>query len=158
MTELKTFKTISVAGTPKGPLVGRLIEAGVQFNEYAKILFEHPAFSISDKAEQVRLVKLKSSELGISIPSSFLEIIKKSAEFGLELCPLYVAAFLRLEYLEQPEGPYLTVASARIEQDQNYPTGFYLRNYENSLWLRGYQATDEYKWPIDSEFIFLGGL
>jgi hypothetical protein len=45
-----------------------------------------------------------------------------------------------LEYLEQPEGPYLTVVLDRPESDENYPNGFYIRNFNKTLWLRGYRA------------------
>lgn len=155
MTELKIFKSISIGGLTKEQLIHQLTDAGVQFNKYATLLFEHPSFFISANTEQVSLIKVKSSELGISAPCSFQEIINRASNSGLKLCPLYLGAFLRLEYLDQPEGPYLTVASVKPEKDEDHPSGFYLRNFDNSLWLRGYQATNDYQWPIESEFIFL---
>lgn len=30
-----------------------------------------------------------------------------------------------------------------LTNDENYPTGFYIRNFESSLWLRGYRVTGE---------------
>jgi hypothetical protein len=57
--------------------------------------------------------------------------------------------------LEQPEGSYLTVASDRPESDENYPNGFYVRNFNTTLWLRGYRAADFCEWPLDNEFLFL---
>lgn len=59
---------------------------------------------------------------------------------------------MRLECLAQPEGPYLTVASAKPEDDDAYPNGFYIRNNENALWLRGYRADDLREHPKDNEF------
>jgi hypothetical protein len=53
---------------------------------------------------------------------------------------LYLAAFLRLDYLDQASGPYLTIASIKPEIDENFPNGFYLRSFENVLWLRVYKA------------------
>jgi hypothetical protein len=73
----------------------------------------------------------------------------------LKLCPLSLGAFLRLEFLDQEEGPYLTIASEKLVNDENYPNGFYLRNTENSLWLRGYRASEDYKWSLDNEFVFI---
>ena len=83
------------------------------------------------------------------------EVVKSAEALGLKICPLSLAAFLRLEYLDQPEGPYLTIVSAKPESDEKYPNGFYLRNFEDTLWLRGYCASDDYQWPLDSEFIFI---
>jgi hypothetical protein len=59
-----------------------------------------------------------------------------------------------LEYLDQPEGPYLTIASEKPKNDDEYPNGFYVRNLDNALWLRGYRASDDYEWPVDHDLIF----
>ena len=155
MTELEIFKTISIGGITKNQLIEQLVEAGIQFNEYAKILFEHRRFSPINKPEKVQLVKVALSVLGMDNPCSFQEVVNRASTLGLRICPLYCAAFLRLEYLDQPEGPYLTVASAKPEIDENYPNGFYIRNFNKILWLRGYRATDFCEWPMDNEFLFL---
>ena len=159
MSGLETFKEISIGGITKDQLLRQLIEAGIQFNEYAKILFEHHAFSPINNPEKVQLVKVKLSDLGMDNPcsfqNSFQEVVNRASTLGLKICPLYCAAFLRLEYLDQPEGPYLTVASDKPERDENYPNGFYIRNFNNTLWLRGYRATDFCEWPMDNEFLFL---
>lgn len=154
MNELKTFKEISTGGLTKGALIQRLINAGIQFNQYAHTLFEHRSFSPEGPIEKVKLVKIKLSDLGLKNPCSFQSIVDRATELGLGLCPLHLGAFLRLEYLSPMEGPYLTIVSLQPENDENYPTGFYIRNFENSLWLRGYRVTGEPDWPIDNEFIF----
>jgi hypothetical protein len=155
MDELETFKEISVGGLTKETLIQRLVNTDVQFNKYAEILFQHPSFSPEHETEKVKLVKVTLSDLCLNNTCSFKDIINASSILGLELCPLYLGAFLRLEYLDQPEGPYLTIASPQPENDENYPTGFYIRNFEKSLWLRGYQVVGDSKWPLDNEFIFL---
>lgn len=155
MAEMKIFKRISIGGVGKEELLKQLIDRGVQFNKYAHTLFEHTAFSIREKIVQVNLVRVNLHDLGISQPCTFAEIVSKASELDLNLCPLYLGAFLRLEYMDQAEGPYLTVASLKPENDENFPNGFYVRNIENSLWLRGYRASDDYEWPVESEFIFL---
>jgi len=66
-----------------------------------------------------------------------------------------LGAFLRLDYLHQSEGPYLTIASEKPKGDDDYSTGFYLRNIENTLWPRGYRIKGEAEWPTNHEFIFL---
>jgi hypothetical protein len=155
MSELDTFKEISVGGISKELLISQLVDHGIQFNKYAHMLFEHPSFSIADSVKQVKLARVTLLNLGVTKPCVFHEIVSRASDLGLKLCPLYFGAFLRLAYLDQPEGPYLTIASDKPEKsDENYPSGFYIRNFDNSLWLRGYRATDDYEWPIESEFIF----
>jgi len=153
---LDTFKEISVGGVSKEQLIQRLVAAGIQFNAYAKLLFEHPAFSPNGIPKRLSLVKIKHSDLGLQNPYSLEKALAEASRLGLRPCPLYLAAFLRLDYLDQPEGPYLTVASEPPPvSDVNYPTGFYIRNFENALWLRGYRAVGDCDHPIGNEFIFL---
>jgi hypothetical protein len=155
MTSIPVFKSISIGGLTKEALFNQLTISGIQFNKYAHTLFEDSSFSPGDKSEIVNLAKVTLKDLGITKPSPFNEIARKATALNLKLCPLEVGAFLRLEYLNQPEGPYLTIASPKLSSEENYPNGFYIRNLDGALWLRGYYASDDYAWPIESEFIFL---
>lgn len=139
----------------KDELIDRLVATGIQFNDYAKVLFDHPSFAPPATTERLSLVKIKPSALGLKNPYSLEMAIAEGSGLGLKTCPLYLAAFLRLNYMDQPEGPYLTVASPRLKSDENYPTGFYLRHTENTFWLRGYRAMGECDHPIDNELVFL---
>ncbi len=155
MSKFETFKEIKIGGLDKEELLQRLVEEGIQFNEYAQTLFEHPEFSPSIKVEKVKLVKVTLAELGLGGSCSFNEFVSHASQLGLELCPLYLAAFFRLEYLDQLEGPYLTIASEKPESSENFPNGFYLRNIENVFWLRGYKADGFDNWPAVNEFVFI---
>jgi hypothetical protein len=152
---MNIFKQISIGGVAKEALVQRLVDGGIQFNKYANTLFKNRAFAPPLQAEKVKLVKVKLSDLHLSSPCSYQDIIRRASTIGLQVCPLYLGAFLRLQYSSQPEGPYLTIASPLLEGDENYPTGFYIRNFDNSLWLRGYRALGQTEWPPENEFIFL---
>lgn len=154
MNEFKIFREISVGGLAKEPLIHQLVNAGIQFNEYAKILFEHSSFSSLPEISKVKLIKVKLADLHLDVPCSLQTVVNQASILGVKPCPLYLGAFLRLDYLNQPEGPYLTIVSPQPEQDEEYPTGFYIRNFNNSLWLRGYRATGDCEWPPDNEFIF----
>jgi hypothetical protein len=110
---------------------------------------------IFKEPQTVKLVKLKFSDLNFKNPLSLQAVIDQAMNLGLKLCPLYLGAFLRLSYLDQPEGPYLTIISPMLKEDEDYPTGFYIRNFENAFWLRGYRAKGEADWPEDHEFIFV---
>ncbi len=155
MNNLKIFKEISIGGLTKNQLLQRLDEAGIQFNPYAHKLFEHPDFVPGNEVEKVQLFKVKPSDFNLGNPCSYQEIVAHASKLGLSLCPLYLAAFLRLEYLNQTEGPYLTIASPLPKGEENFPNGLYIRNNENVLWLRGYQADDFCEWPNENEFVFL---
>jgi hypothetical protein len=154
---LETFKEIVIGGLSKEELLARLESAGVQFNAYAKILFEDPKFIPPTDEETVKLVKLKFGDLNLTNPLSLAMIIDQALKLGLKLCPLYLGAFLRLEYVDQAAGSYLTIISAELAGDEQYPSGFYIRNFENAIWLRGYRAKGEADWPVDHEFIFMTG-
>ena len=151
----EVFKEISIGGIPKEHLLQNLIEAGIQFNQYAHTLFDHPHFSPPEKAIKVKLVKVTLASMQLNDTCTFKEFSDRATILGLSLCPLYLAAFLRLEYLDQKEGPYLKIASIKPESDENFPNGLYLRNFENKLWLRGYRADGFDGWPGINEFIFI---
>ena len=139
----------------KEALLQKLVAAGVQFNKYAEPLFEHPLFVPCEKPETVTLVKLSFSDLEVKVPCSYESILESGQKMGLKLCPLYLGAFLRLEMMDLPEGPYLAIASPRSEADENFPAGFYIRNLESVQWLRGYRVDGEPEWPPHHEFIFV---
>ena len=155
MNQLAVFKEIKIGEITRDQLIRQLVESGVKFNEYAKMLFEHQYFEPCIYPEKIELVKVTLSDLEMENPCSFEEVINQASIFHLKLCPLYCAAFLRLEYLDQPEGPYLTVVSAKPESGENHPNGFYIRNVNNTLWLRGYCAIGPCQWPLGNEFCFL---
>ena len=149
------FAEIIIGGLSKDQLLQKLSEAGIQFNKYANMLFEHPQFLPPSEVEKVKLVKVTLTDLELKDTCTSLEFSKRASILGLSLCPLYLAAFLRLEYLNQSDGSYLTVASHKPIDDENFPNGFYLRNFENTLWLRGYRADGFSDWPGSNEFIFI---
>jgi hypothetical protein len=152
---IQVFREISIGGLSKEQLMRQLVKAEIQFNHYANILFAHPSFVPCEQKVRVKLAQVSFSDLNLSGPCSLEDIVVKASELGLKPCPLYLAAFLRLEYSDQHEGPHLTIASPRPEGDENYPAGFYVRNIENTLWLRGYRASGDCEWPAGNQFVFL---
>lgn len=151
---MDTFIEISINHFGKEELLLRLKERGIQFNKYADQLFKDPSFAPSGAAEKVKLVKVNLSELGLTKPTVYQDIVAQAEHYGLNLCPLILAAYLRLEILDQPEGPYLKVASPKVGNSDDYPRGLYLRNFDKALWLRGFCASDDWEYPLDMEFIF----
>ena len=153
--KVKKFKSIEIGGKSKTTLIDDLKARNIHFNEYAKILLSSSYFEIHSQNRFVDLVRVTPFDLGIEKKSTYSKIIQRAKELGLSLCPLYLGAFLRLNFLEQEPGPYITIASELPNNDRDYPNGFYVRNYEGKLWLRGYRSDDDYLWPVESEFIFI---
>jgi hypothetical protein len=151
----KLFKQIQIGGIEKEGLIQRLVASGIKFNDYAKTLLKSPYLEIDNKVETFDLVRVNLSDLNIDKPCPFKTIVEAAAKNKLSLCPLALGLFLRLQFLDQPEGPYITIASKNPTDDPDYPNGFYVRNIDGVLWLRGYRADDDYLWPIDSQFIFI---
>ena len=154
MGKFEVFKEISVGGLTKEELLKKLVSKNIQFNKYANLLIEDPSFVSSDSVEKIKLAKVNLVDLGLTKPSTYEDIVSKAEELGLKLCPLILAAYLRLEYLEQPEGPYLKVASPKVGNSDDYPRGLYLRHTDKILWLRGFCASDDWEYQLDMEFIF----
>ncbi len=155
MRTFEVFKEIVIGGMSKEQLLKQLSESGIQVNKYGPLLFGHSQFLPPANAEKVRLIKVSLADLGLNESCSIEEFESRASALDLKLCPLYLAAFLRLQYLDQPAGPYLTIASKKLEADENFPNGFYLRNFENALWLRGYRADGFAGWPGKNDFIFI---
>lgn len=151
----KLFKQIQIGGIEKEELILRLVASGIEFNDYAKTLLRSSYIKIDENMETLDLVRVNLSDLKIDEPSPFKTIVEAASKEKLGLCPLALGLFLRLKYLDQPEGPYITIASENPTDAPDYPNGFYVRNIDGTLWLRGYRADDDYLWPIESEFIFI---
>ncbi|NOX31031.1 MAG: hypothetical protein GXP35_13440 [Actinobacteria bacterium] len=125
-------------------------------NDYARDLFADATFTISSEVRQVQVVLVSLPEIGLPAGGLFDEILSQAATLGLEPCPLEVAPHLRLSYLDQPRGPYLTVASLELRPGPETPNGFYLRHLDDGLWLRGYESGPENLYPPDfTDFVFV---
>ncbi len=148
-------RKLESGGRSKRELLSSLRDAGISLNRYAEVLFEDPAFVTSETSQWVLATEVTVAELGLTAGATSVEIYDRARGVGLHLCPLELAPHFRLQFLDQSEGPYLTVASTKTKDDDAYPNGFYLRRKDTRLWLRGYRATSDYIWEPASRFVFL---
>lgn len=151
---MEIFKELVINNLSKVELLNRLQAKGIQCNKYATTLFDDPSFVPGPSVEKAKLVKVNLMDIGFTKPSIYQDIVSKAEQLGLKLCPLILAAYLRVEYLDQPEGPYLKIASPKVGNSDDDPRGFYLRNIDNVLWLRGYRASDDWAYDLDMNFVF----
>jgi hypothetical protein len=113
------------------------------------------------------LCPITVGNLGFAEGATTAQIFKKACELGVELCALEFEPYLRLEFLDQPEGDSGTslqqVRSSKrfhhnsteiLTENDDFPKGFYLRRINGELWLRGYIADDLHVWNPNDHFIF----
>jgi hypothetical protein len=145
-----------VGGVSKPDLRRRLTAASVSLNAYAEQLFDASEFAVAAERLPISVITLSLTELGLESGATLPDIIERADMHGYDLCPLEVAPHLRLAFLDQSPGPYLTVASPRPRpHDVDFPAGFYLRRLEDGLWLRGYRTDDDWVFPPDfTRFVF----
>jgi hypothetical protein len=152
----ENIRQLRIGGVTKDELLQRLAQHSVSLNDYARDLFADAGFTTTTATRDVRLALVSLPQIGLPAGGRFDEILAKAAAVGLTPCPLEVAPHLRLSYLDQIEGPYLTVASLKLRPGPATPNGFYLRRLADGLWLRGYESGPDNVYPPDfSEFVFL---
>ncbi|MER2008033.1 MAG: helicase [Psychrobacillus sp.] len=166
MCDSAITRTLEIGGLTKFQLIQKLENHSIRLNEYAEKLLSDDKFIPSKNKYSVTTVTLTVRELGFREGATMSQIFKRASEVGLNLCPLEVGPYLRLELLDQPEGNTkiqvpqqapsgsITVASEIVSEDDNFPKGFYLRNIDGVLWLRGYIADDLHVWNSEDHFIF----
>jgi hypothetical protein len=159
-------RTIEVGGLTNLQLFQSLQQNSILMNKYAERLLSDGKFTTSETKYRLNMVQLTVKDLGYSNGATLPQIYERAIELGLELCPLELGPFLRLAYLDQPEGDTghnskhqapsgsITVASEIVSEDDEFPKGFYLRKINGELWLRGYIADQLHIWKPSDHFIF----
>ncbi|WP_343035696.1 hypothetical protein [Isoptericola sediminis] len=166
--------TTSEPGTRTDVLIGRLARAellaamdvaGVRLNVHARRLLDD--IDLDEAAgRRLTLLEVSVAELGLGGGASLSEVFAAATRRGLGLCPAATAPYLRLAWTGQaastdlvlsrgraPDGA-VTVASAPLTDDDEYPKGFYLRVVDGISWLRGYRCDDEHLWSPTDRFLF----
>ncbi len=156
MTSPKKWQ-IEFGGKSKQQLLALLSENKIGLNAYAAQLFMSEEFVISSSRKTAEVIETSVGELGLKAGGVYQDIINAAQKQGLKMCPLELAPQFRVQYLNQEEGPYLTLASSKAIDDESNPNGFYLRNYSGFHWLRGYRSTADWHWEPNQKFAFLEG-
>jgi len=143
------LQTVQVGGLDAEALRTALAAEGIQLNAYAESLLRSPAFRTRHRVETVTLALVSLPWLGLRNGGTFGDIVARAKARKLGLCGLDIAPHLRLTMLQQPLGPYLTVASAPPGPREDRPNGFYLRRRTDGLWLRGYAASADHVYAAE---------
>jgi hypothetical protein len=161
------IRPFCVGGISKERLLASLYETHIQLNDAAKTLFASDLFVVSGTRRYLHTIEVAVVDLDFSEGATMPEIQKMAQENGLVLPPLELGPHMRLQYLDQIEGSIghqktknqappesLTIASAPICENHEFPKGFYLRRIEGILWLRGYRDDLEHIYNPRDRLIF----
>jgi hypothetical protein len=148
-------------------LLGELQKNAIELNPAGLELFANDKFTTSAVTSILETIEITVANLGLPHGITIDRICERAVQLGLSLCPLELAAHLRLQYRDQPEGHVgyppsqhraprgsLTIASPHISGDDDIPKGFYLRRIDGVLWLRGYRSGPEHIWSPEDHFVF----
>lgn len=156
---------VSVGGLSRSELSSQLTSAGVLLNVHAETLLSSAIFD-RRPPRAVALAERSLADLGLEEGATLPTIFRIAQQHGLVLCPADTGPYLRLALDDQVEAPdaimtsgraptgSLTVASAPLAEDDEYPKGFYLRVITGQKWLRGYRCDLEHVWSGDDRLVF----
>lgn len=160
--------TVEIEAISREALLGRLTEAGVELNKHSETLLAMPAFE-QLTAGTFRVCVLSVAELNMGKTEPTLPAIHtRVKELGYRLCPLELAPFFRLAWMDQPNSSNsvlsgqkqapessVSVATPVLSEDFNVPKGFYLRVVDGVPWLRGHLCDEEHVFEQSTMFAFL---
>lgn len=149
-----TSRTVTIGGKTKAELLQEFRRQGVSMNALGQALFDSSAMSFPKSTRTLETIEQAVHQLGLPDGATADQLFAQAVQMGLHLCPLETAAFLRLDYLDQPSGSPIIVASPRPSERFGDPSGFYLRRLEDVLWLRGYTAAPEHVFDGGDRFLF----
>lgn len=147
-------RTVHVGGLTKAEILQEFQRYSISMNVQGTKLFAEAVPDPPLTPYQLDTVELTASQLGYPAGATSADLFARACELGLSLCPLEAAPFLRLQFLDQAEGRWITIASEKPSIRPDFPNGFYLRRLADGLWLRGYTASDDYVFDADDRFIF----
>lgn len=158
---------IEIHAIPVGELLKQLDIAGVHTNEFARVLLESDHYDPAVSGRfTVGIADLH--DLGFDEPASLPQVYVRAQAAGYALCPLELAPYARMQWLEQEQSgnsvltgthsmpdSAVNVATPVLSADHTFPKGFYLRVVDGIPWLRGYRCDNTYLFPLESRFMFV---
>jgi uncharacterized protein YjiS (DUF1127 family) len=124
-------------------------------NSAAEIL-ARPAFTLSRRQAEVELVAVSVAELGFQGETSSLrEIYLRAQELGFALAPPEIAPQLRLQYLDQPIGEFLTIGMKPIRTWAGEAVVLTVANGGAGLILIGQDGSEDTQISAMSRFVFV---
>jgi hypothetical protein len=142
----------------KAPLVTRIVNAAdtsCRLGESAAEIIGRPGFGLSRERRDIAVAVVSVAQLGFATDAPLADIYDHAAMLGLSLCPAEVAAYLRLQYRDQPVGEFLRIAMAPVATYAGEPTDLTIANGGAGLLLVGGDARPELVVPVATRFVFV---
>ncbi|MGX7162929.1 hypothetical protein [Enterococcus massiliensis] len=163
---MKALK-VTIGGITKEDLLQQLKERHILINPIGEKLLNSDLFEVTKEAQIVDLTEITLFELGFEHGATLSEMIDGAKKFGLKVCSVDVAPFLRLTDFIQTNSHGLktthktpdaavTVVSEILNDAVEFPKGFYLRKVDGINWLRGYICDDKHIFDSQERFILAG--
>jgi hypothetical protein len=153
VSEVPVWKTIAT-GTHDPDSLRKTVRCHT--GQRARAVLAAPNFTVSPSKTDIDLAVVSVAALGFGEEgASFSAIHARAAELGLELCPVEVAAQLRLQYLDQPLGEFLHIAMEPVVTEDGKPSNLTVANGGTGPLLVGGHAHADFVMPSAVRFVFV---
>ncbi|APG15850.1 uncharacterized protein YjiS (DUF1127 family) [Bradyrhizobium elkanii] len=154
--DVLVWKTIRVGTfTDTFALRSAMSAMGCGVGNAADEILARPAFTLSRKKAEVELVAVSVAELGFQGEASLREIYARAQQLGLALAPAEIAPQLRLQYLDQPIGEFLTIGMEPIGTWAGEAVVLTVANGGAGLILIGQDGREDAQISAISRFVFV---
>lgn len=109
------------------------------------------------------LARVSAKSLGFTDPPTHEELVRRTAESGLVLCPVDTSVYLRNEHLHQPKDEPIIVASEPLLDEEGVPhlltltanlSGEPDKNLKRHLELTATPLPPGHRWPLNQKLVF----
>ncbi|MFK4528284.1 uncharacterized protein YjiS (DUF1127 family) [Bradyrhizobium japonicum] len=154
--DVLAWKTIRIGTfTDTFALRSAMSAMGCGVGNSADEILARPAFTLSRKKAEVELVAVSVAELGFQGEASLGEIYARAQQLGLALAPAEIAPQLRLQYLDQPIGEFLTIGMEPIGTWAGEAVVLTVANGGAGLILIGQDGREDAQISAISRFVFV---
>ena len=141
--DLKKPKIIKIGSVLNGrKMLKKLKEKGIKIKIPIDSLEE---ISYATQKNNIKIVFISLANLGLSTKTNkikgveYEEACQRAKQFGLSLCPAEIAPQLRLQYINQPKGEWIVIATEPIIDSDDNPKLFVVGSNDSGLWLNSVQ-------------------
>lgn len=149
----KTIKVGTFADSMR--LRNALASMGCNVGGQAAEILARPAFTVGSQETDVELVVVSPAQLGFTFDAVALaDVYARARQFGFELAAAEIGPQLRIQYLDQPMGEFLTIGMEPINTWSGDPVILNVANGGAGLILIGQDGRAEAEIPMTSRFVF----
>jgi hypothetical protein len=136
----------------------RFVSDNLYLGDWARILINRPTFMVCLNQHVVDLVFASVTSLGIFKGANRRNVFECANRYGLMRCPEEVAIQLRLQYLDQPPGEKLIIATDPILGDEGTECSFIVEHNQEpriGMWINAEEGDLETLSHESDVFVFV---